>query len=112
MKSQPTINKTLVAVADKISTLDQLVQDVGDDSCGAIATFSGTTRNSFQGKEVTQLAYEAYVPMAIKQIEIAIEAARAKWPQLTHVAVHHKLGIVPCGDSSVIIAVSSPHRRD
>ncbi|KAI9329985.1 hypothetical protein BDR26DRAFT_939077 [Obelidium mucronatum] len=66
-----TTNKSLVEVADQISSLDELVKQVGDDSCGAIATFSGTTRNSFEGKEVTQLAYEAYVPMAIKQIHIA-----------------------------------------
>ncbi|KAJ3287188.1 hypothetical protein HDU79_005878 [Rhizoclosmatium sp. JEL0117] len=112
MSSESANPKTLIVVADTIGTLDELVRAVGDDSCGAIATFSGTTRNNFQGKQVTELAYEAYIPMAIKQIEIAIASARSKWPQLVHVAVHHKLGIVPCGDSSVIIVASSPHRKD
>ena len=47
---------------------DALVAAVADDSAGAIATFTGVTRNSFQGKPTEKLEYEAYVPMAAKKL--------------------------------------------
>ena len=48
--------------------LGKYVALVGDDGAGAIATFSGVTRNSFQGKTTERLEYEAYVPMAAKKL--------------------------------------------
>lgn len=47
---------------------EALVAAVADDSAGAIATFTGVTRNSFQGKPTEKLEYEAYVPMAAKKL--------------------------------------------
>lgn len=47
---------------------DALVAAVADDGAGAIATFTGVTRNSFQGKPTEKLEYEAYVPMAAKKL--------------------------------------------
>ncbi len=41
-----------------------------DPGAGAVATFSGITRNNWQGKEVVMLEYEAYVPMALKKLEV------------------------------------------
>ena len=32
--------------------------------------------------------------------------------KLTRLAVHHRLGEVPVGEASIVIAVSSPHRRE
>jgi len=50
--------------------------------------------------------------MVRKEIEKICRQARQKWPQILHMAIHHRIGIVPAGDTSVIIAVSSPHRRE
>ena len=47
---------------------EALVAAVADDGAGAIATFTGVTRNSFQGKPTERLEYEAYVPMAAKKL--------------------------------------------
>ncbi len=55
--------------------ITQLVDRVGDPGAGAIATFSGVTRNNFQGKEVIKLDYEAYVPMATKKLRVGQDGA-------------------------------------
>lgn len=43
---------------------------VADESAGAIATFVGTTRDSFEGKRTLRLEYEAYEPMAFKALQV------------------------------------------
>ncbi|OZJ04879.1 hypothetical protein BZG36_02524 [Bifiguratus adelaidae] len=94
-----------------LPSLDECVNLVADHSAGAITTFSGTTRDTFQGKEVLKLEYEAYYPMATKVLNALISTARSQW-SLKHVLIYHRTGIVPVGESSVIIAVSSAHRRE
>ncbi|CAH2983540.1 unnamed protein product [Chilo suppressalis] len=96
---------------DKLSveTVSDLVMD---DSCGAVSLFVGTTRDNFQGKKVVQLEYEAYEPMALKALKTICEEMRAKWPAVHAIAIYHRLGVVPSREASVVIAVSSPHRRD
>jgi molybdopterin synthase catalytic subunit len=64
------------------------------------------------GKEVTKLEYDAYVPMALKEmLKLCIEA-RELWPDLYHIAMQHRTGTVPVRESSIVIVVSSPHRSD
>ena len=86
--------------------INQLVQK---DTAGAIVNFIGTTRNSFEGKEVVSLEYEAYEPMAKKEMLKLCVEARKKWT-LENIALYHRIGLVPVGESSVIISVSSAHR--
>jgi molybdopterin synthase catalytic subunit len=62
-------------------------------------------------KEVVQLDYEAYIPMAKKVLIKLIEEARDKW-DLKHIAIYHRTGTVPVGKVSVIVATSSKHRSD
>jgi molybdopterin synthase catalytic subunit len=78
-------------------------------TAGAVLTFSGTTRDSFEGRGVLRLSYEAYPEMA-EPVMAAIGAeAAARWPGV-RVAMAHRTGEVPIGEVSVVIAVSSPHR--
>ncbi|XP_042893590.1 molybdopterin synthase catalytic subunit-like [Penaeus japonicus] len=84
---------------------------VTDPTCGAVSLFVGTTRNNFQGREVVRLEYEAYQEMAEKEMLAICRQARDKW-NLKHIAIYHRLGVVPVLESSVIIAVSSSHRRE
>mmetsp|Transcript_26 Transcript_26/g.95 ORF Transcript_26/g.95 Transcript_26/m.95 type:complete len:336 (-) Transcript_26:189-1196(-) len=87
-----------------------LVDLVRSPFAGAIVTFSGTTRNSFQDKVVTELEYHGYESMAVKKLEEICDEMRKKWPDILHVAIEHKLGDCPVEDTSVIIAISSAHR--
>ena len=78
---------------------------------GGIDIFVGTTRNHSGRRNVTLLEYEAYEPMAIRVMEQIETAARDKWP-LQEVALVHRLGNVPVGEASVVVAVSSAHRKE
>ncbi|KAJ3107024.1 hypothetical protein HDU97_004993 [Phlyctochytrium planicorne] len=106
----------LLEITHEELSLKKLVDAVRSDTCGAISTFSGTTRNTFKVdgvyKKVLKLEYEGYVPMAEKELRRLVDLAIKKWPDLFGVAIAHRLGDVAIGEESVIIAVSSPHRRD
>lgn len=57
------------------------------------------------------MEYEAYEPMAIKALTKICDNIRSKWPDVKHIAIYHRLGVVPVKECSVIIAISSPHRQ-
>ncbi|KAJ7297638.1 hypothetical protein O6H91_Y044200 [Diphasiastrum complanatum] len=87
------------------------IDAVRSPRAGAIATFMGTTRDTFEEQQVLELQYEAYIPMALFQLRKICQAARTRWP-LIGVAMAHRVGVVPIGEESVFVAVSSVHRRD
>ena len=91
--------------------LDDAVREVASDDAGAIATFAGTTRARSRGREVVRLEYEAYEGMAEAEME-RIAADLKERHSLIDVAIHHRIGIVGIGETSVVIAISSAHRAD
>lgn len=54
----------------------------------------GTTRNNFNNKEVLQLEYEAYIPMASQELKKICQLIRSKWPDVEHIAIYHRIGYV------------------
>ena len=91
--------------------LNEVVAAVRDVAAGAITTFLGVTRNHNEGREVIRLEYETYAAMAEQEMErIAAEAA-SRWPG-SRVAIVHRVGLVPVGETSVAIAVSAAHRPE
>ncbi|CAJ1964690.1 unnamed protein product [Sphenostylis stenocarpa] len=106
-------HKDLVEILENLNQVDvsKCMNFVSAPQAGAIETFAGTTRDTFDGKTVLELRYEAYVPMAIRCIYSICSSARASW-NLHSIAVAHCVGTVPVGETSVFIAVSSVHRVD
>ncbi|KAM8703694.1 hypothetical protein ACLKA7_008339 [Drosophila subpalustris] len=98
-------------VQNKID-IQQIHNLIIDDGCGASSVFVGTTRDTFEGKKVISLEYEAYDNMALKEMNKICSELRNRWPNLKHIAIHHRLGTVPVREASVVIATSSPHRAD
>ena len=94
--------------ADPLS-VDAAVTEVRDDSAGAIATFIGTTRAQSRGRDVVHLEYEAYEGMA-EQVMADLASHLTARHELCKVAIHHRVGRVEIGETSVVIAVSAPHR--
>lgn len=78
---------------------------------GAIVTFVGTTRDNTAGRSVLFLDYEAYRPMADEQLARVADEMRHRW-DLRGVAIHHRLGRLEIGEASLVVAASSPHRKD
>ncbi|KAJ7244752.1 Molybdopterin biosynthesis MoaE [Mycena haematopus] len=99
--------------------IQEIISWVESIEHGATAVFIGTTRNSFKDKVVTRLEYQAYSTLAIKtmaSIVREVQASAAQNPDIAQpilrCAVHHRLGVVPVGEPSIVIAVSAPHRKE
>jgi molybdopterin synthase catalytic subunit len=73
-------------------------------------SLSGTTRDNFRGRPVKELQYTSYEPRAL-QTMLAICKNIHKKHSLTSIVMIHRLGIVPIGEESILIAVSCPHRE-
>lgn len=84
---------------------------VASDRAGGIVHFVGTVRDNTKGRSVLHLEFEAYKPMAINEMQKIAEQAQQKWPT-QKIAIHHRTGKLQIGDIAVIIAVSTPHRKD
>lgn len=79
------------------------------DADGAVVTFAGTTRDHNDGAAVVSLAYEAYPEMAEQVVQRLMADACARFA-ITRVRVAHRLGLVPLGEASIVVVVSSAHR--
>lgn len=90
-------------------SVDAAIDEVASADAGAIATFIGTTRRRSRGREVVRLEYEAYEGMAEAEMARIAEAVREKHDVLA-IAIHHRVGVVGIGETSVVIAISAPHR--
>jgi molybdopterin synthase catalytic subunit len=91
--------------------VDFWMSKAAEDSDGALLSFVGRARNSSSGKKVTHLEYEAYGTMAEKELEKIGASAFEQW-SITNCIIVHRLGRVEIGESSILIAVSSPHRDE
>ena len=107
----PPVSGGAFLLSDEPLSLDRAVDEVRDERAGAIATFTGTTRAVSRGRDVVHLDYEAYEGMA-EQVMAEIARELEERYELCAVAVHHRTGRVVIGETSVVIAVSAPHRSD
>ncbi len=78
--------------------------------CGATVTLDGYAREWTRGRRTLHLVYEAYPPMAISEMERLGQQAHEKF-DIAHIGVVHRTGRLEIGETSVVIAVSAPHRR-
>ena len=78
--------------------------------CGATVTLDGYARKWTAGRETEYLVYEAYEPMALSELE-KLGAAAHKQFEIAHVGIVHRTGRLEIGETSVVIAVSAPHRH-
>ena len=93
-----------------ISTIQQFLSS--SPTSGAISTFTGITRNNFNGKTVTHLSYEGYIPMAIKELTSICNDAKSRYKTVDKLVAVHIIGDCPVGAASVIVGCCSPHRRE
>jgi molybdopterin synthase catalytic subunit len=104
------MKRTSIKITAEKLSLDECYQFVTDDSCGGIAVFVGTVRNSTENKEVTQLDFSTYQPMAMKEMQKIADQALEQFA-IKKIAIHHAKGLLQIGDIPVIISVSAPHRK-
>ncbi len=101
----------MIVITEEELDIGRVVSHVENPGAGAIVTFVGATRDNTAGRRVRYLEYEAYRPMADRQLERVAEEMRECW-ELTGVAIYHRLGRLEIGEVSLIVAVSSAHRSE
>lgn len=89
----------------------QLVARVMRRSDGAYVLFEGVVRDHHEGKSVESIFYDAYRPMAEKEIDLIVRDVQSQFPDVA-LAVLHRLGHLAVGDASIAIVASSPHRGE
>ena len=82
-----------------------------DPGVGAIAEFRGLVRGEENGRPIGGLIYEAYQPMAERQIERIIDDLRAAHP-VRGARVIHRLGEIPVGEAAIHVTVAARHRAE
>ena len=102
----------LVEVSAEPLSEGRLMAAVGDPGAGGLVLFSGVVREETGGRRVKYLEYEAHAPMAAAKMREIASAVRARWPGVRGLALVHRIGRLEIGESSVMIAVSSPHRGE
>lgn len=99
------------SLVEQAIDLAPLWEALADDDAGAHLVFVGRTRRRTGGRVTAQLAYEAFRPMALEQLQALLAEAADRW-DLKAALVIHRLGCVPVGEASVAVGVSSSHRGD
>jgi molybdopterin synthase catalytic subunit/molybdopterin converting factor small subunit len=107
----PPVSGGAFRITSEPLSLEAVVDEVTEESAGAVATFLGTVRQESRGRTVLYLEYEAYAEMA-EDVMAQLAADLEQRYDLSAVAIHHRVGRVEIGEPSVAIAVSAPHRQD
>jgi molybdopterin synthase catalytic subunit len=101
----------VIEIVNSAIDIPSVIRSVADPAAGATDVFIGTTRNQSDGKEVIALEYDAFIPMALKELRRIVDDAKSKW-RIQRISVVHRIGRVNIGEASVVIAVSSAHRSE
>ncbi len=104
------MQRTSIKITAEKLDLQECYHFVEDGACGGISAFIGTVRNDTQGKEVTQLDFSTYKPMAIKEMQKIADLALKKF-DIEKIAIHHAEGMLQIRDIPVIITASAKHRK-
>ena len=87
-----------------------LARKLSADSDGAICVFEGIVRDNSEGRATLHLVYEAYEQMALRKLEEIGLLVHKVW-EVGAVGIVHRLGRLEIGEASVVVVVTSPHRR-
>lgn len=99
------------AIVEQPIHLDDLLRLAQSDGCGAVVIFLGTVRDVNDGRSVTGMDYEAYLPMARKELRAVALEVCTRVPDL-RVCLEHRIGSLALGDVSVAIVAAHPHRSE
>ena len=111
----PEANETpLYLMTSEILDVRAIRDAVMTPASGAVVVFEGVVRNHHEGRAVLRLEYEAYESMAERELRRVGEEILAQFAarEVHAVAIHHRVGALGVGDTSLVVAVSAAHRAD
>ncbi len=95
-------------VREKIES-EKIVSGLKAPQDGAVVVFEGIVRDNSRGRRTVYLEYEAYVDMAVRQLTKLVEEAISQF-RVRDAVIHHRIGKLYIGETSVLIVVASAHR--
>ena len=101
----------MFVITEEPISIEEVTKKVVRRDAGAVVNFIGTVREFTKGRRTISLHYEAYPSMAQKQLKRIGEEIGERWPE-ARVAISHRTGSLDISDIAVVIAVSTPHRKD
>ena len=101
----------MIEITEQPLDPEKVTSQVRQETNGAVVTFLGTTRNNFQGKRVLTLEYEAFEEMALKKMGEIRKEIQGEF-SIEDIAISHRIGSVPIGQISLVVAVASPQRKE
>ena len=101
----------ITITTDPIFVEDLLAEMETHLCCGAFVWFLGVVRDENEGSKVKEIYYECYEGMAKKELSKIAEEAKGQWG-VHQIAIAHRIGSLPVGETSLIAVVSSPHRKE
>lgn len=99
-----------VVVTDQPLDPAAIRRSLTDPAAGSVLVFEGCARNHHEERAVEELAYEAYPPMAEKELARLRQEALARFGLLRCV-IHHRYGTVPLTEAAVVVGCASAHRQ-
>ena len=100
----------MIKITEKKLDPELITNKVKNPENGAVITFLGTTRKYTDNKKVILLEYEAYIPMAELKLKEIVQNIEKKW-NIYDIYIAHRLGKVEIGEISLVVAISSQHRK-
>lgn len=88
-----------------------LIGEVSGNGLGGTVVFLGTVRAAPEDGPVVAIEYSAYEEMAESEFAKVLADTAERWPEVS-VALRHRLGSVPVGEASIVIAAAAPHRAE
>lgn len=101
----------MIKITEKTLDAEAITAKVRKDTNGAVVTFLGTTRRFSEGRTVLYLEYEAYNDMALKKLTQIRQEMLQEWA-IEDVAIAHRIGRLEIEETSLVVAVASPHRKE
>jgi molybdopterin synthase catalytic subunit len=101
----------MIKITEKPIDVQKVIEAASALGAGGLNIFIGMVRNVTKNKKVRWLEYESYESMAVAEIKKIVDEASSRWNLLGH-AISHRVGTLKPGEIAVVVAVSTPHRKE
>ena len=100
-----------VRILRKRFNIEEAVSTIETPEAGGYVIFLGKVRNENKGRRVKKLIYEAYVDMALQEMERIRKEALKKFP-IIDILIWHRIGELDVGEDTILIVASGSHREE
>lgn len=103
--------REVIAIVSEAIDAAALARHLDDPRCGGRVVFEGIVRDHHGGRGVCRLEYDAYLEMAVAQLEAIAREMAFRWP-VGKMALVHRIGPLAIGEMAVFVGVATPHRAE